>query len=107
MLMVTVTNRTETSARIKHAFESCQIEVPERCDLKKTLQIDTKVLASAEAKGVALDPRLEEDNEERGPRRNKKQQAEFLRQQVNTVSTEGGLGEQIQHVISVQMLSEG
>src|SRR5213596_2962073 len=37
----------------------------------------------------------------------KKQQAEYLRKQVDTVGREGQPGEQIQNVISVGMLSEG
>src|SRR5271169_4336809 len=37
----------------------------------------------------------------------KKQQAELLRQQVDTVGQAGKPGEQIQNVISVGMLSEG
>ena len=101
-VMITVANRTETSARISHAFEDGQIAITELCDSEKTLQIDTKVLKEAEAEDIAP-----EEEQEAGTKLNKKQQAELLRQKVNTVGKENGPGEQIQHVISVKMLSEG
>ena len=106
-VMITVANRTETSARINYAFADCQISIPALCDPEKTLQIDTKVLASAEAEDVAISVESDKDSEEGSAKQSKKQQTELLRQKVNTVGKEGGLGEQIQHVISVEMLSEG
>ena len=48
-VMITVANRTETSARIKHAFDSKQIAIPDLCVAEKTLQIDSKVLKTAES----------------------------------------------------------
>ena len=108
-VMITIANRTETSARINYAFTHGQIAIDQLCDTERTLQIDSKVLESAEAEtkvaSLSVDP--EDDSETSSPTRSKKQQAEFLRQQVNTVGKEGRPGEQIQHVISVQMLSEG
>ncbi len=107
-VMITVANRTETSARIKYAFEHQQILIPELCDSEKLLQIDSKVLEQAEAETeteVLSDENS--DDLEFTPKLSKKQQAEQLRLTVDTVGKEGQLGEQIQNVLSVGMLSEG
>ncbi|MCO6489521.1 MAG: DEAD/DEAH box helicase family protein [Phaeodactylibacter sp.] len=109
-VMITVANRTETSSRIKYAFDHNQILIEELCDPQRTLQIDSKVLDSAEAETEALDLGLPEDEdgeEDDGPKLTKKQQAELLRRTVDTVGKIGEPGEQIQNVISVGMLSEG
>lgn len=109
-VMITVANRTETSSRIKYAFDQNQILIPDLCNPDKTLQIDSKVLESAEAETEAVEISIEtddEDGEETTPKLTKKQQAELLRQTVDTVGKEGEPGEQIQNVISVGMLSEG
>ncbi|MDH4263889.1 MAG: type III restriction endonuclease subunit R, partial [Spirochaetia bacterium] len=114
-VMITVANRTETSSRIKFAFEHNQILIPELCVGEKILQIDSKVLDEAESEddvinvgSVSVDET--EDNEEVpevAVKLTKKQQAERLRQIVDSVGKEGQPGEQIQNVISVGMLSEG
>jgi type III restriction enzyme len=108
-VMITVANRTETSARIKYAFDHNQILIPDLCVPEKTLQIDSKVLESAEAETEAIEIEVEtdEDGELSTPKLTKKQQAELLRLIVDTVGKEGKPGEQIQNVISVGMLSEG
>lgn len=109
-VMITVANRTETSSRIKYAFDHNQILIPDLCNPDKTLQIDSKVLESAEAETEAVEIVVDtedEDGEESTPKLTKKQQAELLRQTVDTVGKEGEPGEQIQNVISVGMLSEG
>jgi type III restriction enzyme len=109
-VMITVANRTETSARIKYAFDHNQILIPDLCNPDKTLQIDSKVLKSAEAETEAFEivvETKEEDGQENTPKLTKKQQAELLRLTVDTVGKEGETGEQIQNVISVGMLSEG
>ncbi len=109
-VMITVANRTETSSRIKYAFDHNQILIPDLCDPDKTLQIDSRVLESAEAETEAVEIVVDsenEDGEENTPNLTKKQQAELLRKTVDTVGEEGELGEQIQNVISVGMLSEG
>ena len=111
-VMITVANRTETAARIKYAFDHNKVRIDELCDSERTLHIDSKVLEEAEA---AEEPIAEiggdeiEEDEDNGPARklNKKQQAELLRLQVDTVGRAGKPGEQIQSVISVGMLSEG
>lgn len=108
-VMITVANRTETSSRIKYAFDHNQILIPELCIPEKTLQIDSKVLDVAESETEAIEIVVEkdEDSEETAPKLTKKQQAELLRKTVDTVGKVGEPGEQIQNVISVGMLSEG
>ena len=111
-VMITVANRTETAARIKHALDHHKVRIDELCDSERTLHIDSKVLGQAEA---AEEPIAEigigesEEDSDDGQKRNltKKQQAERLRLQVDTVGQVGKPGEQIQKVISVGMLSEG
>ena len=100
-VMITVANLTETSSRIKFAFDHNQILIPELCDSERTLQIDSKILEEAEALGGSIS--IDED----AKKLTKKQQAELLRLQVDTVGKAGKPGEHIQNVISVGMLSEG
>ncbi len=108
-VMITVANRTETSARIKYAFDHNQILIPELCDADKTLQIDSKILKEAESETESVEIKIETGAEGKKitPKLTKKQQAELLRQTVDTVGREGEPGEQVQNVISVGMLSEG
>ena len=111
-VMITVANRTETAARIKHAFDHRKVHISELCDPEHTLHIDSKVLAEAEAAeepiteiGFASGKEVKGDDGTHNL--TKKQRAELLRQQVDTVGRPGKPGEQIQNVISVGMLSEG
>lgn len=108
-VMITVANRIETSSRIKYAFDHNQILIPDLCVSEKTLQIDSKVLDSAEAETEAVEIIIETDDDDEiaAPSLTKKQQAELLRQTVDSVGIVGEPGEQIQNVISVGMLSEG
>ena len=115
-VMITVCNRTETAARIAHAFEKKRILIEELCAPEGLLHIDSKVLEMAEeredASGLAVEERPEEGDEEtegEPPVRKltKDQQAEALRLQVDTVGRPGRPGARIQNVISVGMLSEG
>lgn len=94
-VMITVANRTETAARIKHAFDNKRIVIDALCERDGILHIDSTVL-----KQVESDP----DRKQKVPNR---EQANFLREQVNTVGQEGKPGERVQNVISVGMLSEG
>jgi type III restriction enzyme len=110
-VMITVANRTETAARVKYAFDHNKIRIDELAAPEKTLHIDSKVLDAAEASEepiVEIEPR-EDAAAENGTSRKltKKEQAELLRRQVDTVGKPGQPGEQIQNVISVGMLSEG
>lgn len=103
-VMITVANRTETSSRIKYAFDHEQVQIKELCVPERTLQIDSKVLDSAEAEDEAIELELGDNDE---PKLTKKEQAELLRLTVDTVGRIGEPGEKIQNVISVGMLSEG
>jgi len=117
-VMITVCNRTETAARVKHAFDTRRIRIDELCAPDRILHIDSKVLKEAEAREEPLAPALSEDKEpgeaetEEGETPaertlTKTEQAEFLRRMVDTVGKDREPGEQIQNVISVGMLSEG
>ena len=108
-VMITVANRTETAARIKHAFDHRRVRIEELCDPERTLHIDSKVLATAEAAEGPIAEVAAASEEDGGTLRKptRKQQAEMLRRQVDTVGQRGKEGEQVQKVISVGMLSEG
>ncbi|MYH01494.1 MAG: type III restriction endonuclease subunit R [Nitrospira sp. SB0675_bin_23] len=111
-VMITVANRTETAARIKYALDHRKVHIDELCDPERTLHIDSKVLGQAEAAEepiaeIAADESKEGGDDDQKPKLTKKQQAERLRLQVDTVGQVGKPGEQIQKVISVGMLSEG
>jgi type III restriction enzyme len=112
-VMITVANRTETAARVKYAFDHKKILLEELCVPDRTLHIDSKVLELAEAQEepITIDDdeerQDEEANDEAVRKLSKKELAERLRQQVDTVGQAGKPGEQIQKVISVGMLSEG
>lgn len=98
-VMITVCNRTETAARVEYAFNHGKIRVDELRNPSQTLRIDSKVLEEAEGK--------EQSEEFASGKMLKRNQAEFLRLQVDTVGKKGRPGERIQSVISVGMLSEG
>ncbi len=114
-VMITVCNRTETAARVKHAFDSKRIHIDELCEPERILHIDSKVLDEAEAQeepAAPLDvPDENHDAEEQDApverKLTKAEQAELLRLTVNTVGKVGQPGEKVQKVISVGMLSEG
>ena len=113
-VMITVANRTETAARVKHAFDSRRIHIDELCDPERVLHIDSKVLSQAEEQEEPAAPvTVNEANEEDGDntpverKLTKAEQAELLRRTVDTVGRVGQPGEKIQKVISVGMLSEG
>ena len=104
-VMITVANRTETAARLKHAFDAKNVRIDALCDPTRTLHIDSKVLERAEVSEYSGESFV--DGDASGRAKTKPQQAELLRQQVDTVGQVGKPGEQIQNVISVGMLSEG
>jgi len=123
-VMITVANTTYTAARVEFAFTHKRINIEELCDPERVLHIDSKVLGQAEEEDEPVQLELktaepgDEDSEEtngadetngNGPRKklSKKEQAEFLRRQVDTVGRVGEPGEKTQNVISVGMLSEG
>ena len=81
-VMITVANRTETSSRIKHAFDHRQILIDELCSPQKTLQIDSKVLLKAESEDEAIDISSNDNL-------TKSEEAEKLRLTVDTIGIEG------------------
>ncbi len=115
-VMITVCNRTETAARVRHAFEKKHILIDELCDPETILHIDSKVLEEAEAREndvasatteVGKDDESEQEGSQPQRQLTKAEQAEQLRQMVDTVGKPGEPGEHIRNVISVGMLSEG
>ena len=110
-VMITVANRTETAARVKYAFDHKRILLEALCIPERTLHIDSKVLAEAEAAAEPIvlinTERVDQDNGKANKPLTKKQRAELLRSQVDTVGQVGKPGELVQNVISVGMLSEG
>lgn len=116
-VMISVVNRIETAARVKHAIDHNDFPgVDAFCDSTRTLQIDSDALGKAEAQEEAISlagGSNEEDEEgaeaEDSPKKKltKAQQAELLRRMVDTVGKQGEPGAPIQHIISVAMLSEG
>jgi len=114
-VMITVCNRTETAARVRHAFERRQIKIDELCDPERMLHIDSKVLKEAEVQDepvtVAALNQENGDEEEEDKASVKKltrtERAELLRRVVDTIGKPGQPGEKIQNIIAVGMLSEG
>lgn len=111
-VMITVANRTETAARVKHAFDRKRILIDELCDKRRTLHIDSRTLRKAEESEepiaeLAAEDSGETDNGAAVSPLTPDQRAEQLRRMVDTVGQPGQPGEQVQNVISVQMLSEG
>ena len=111
-VMITVANRTETAARVKHAFDRKRILIDELCDSERTLHIDSNVLKRAEESDepiaeVATNAEDDSDSGIASPKLTADQRAEQLRRMVDTIGRQGQPGEQIQNVISVGMLSEG
>lgn len=105
-VMITVANRTETAARINYAFNNRSINIGELCNPDRTLHIDSKVLHEAESTEEPIKD-INYTSSSLTGKQTKKERAEFLRRQVDTIGQIGKPGEQIQNVISVGMLSEG
>jgi len=109
-VMITVCNRTETAARIEHAFIRGKIRIDELENPGTTLRIDSKVLNEAESKDESseTEENSEASEEEISEKKlSKNDRAEYLRLKVDTVGKVGQPGEKIQNIISVGMLSEG
>ena len=106
-VMITVANRTETAARVKHAFDRGRIPVPELCEPELTLHIDSRVLKKAEESEAPIAELPGAAKAGGEVKLTRVQQAEWLRRQVDTIGRPGEPGGQIRHVISVAMLSEG
>lgn len=113
-VMIVVCNRTETAARVYHAFTHKRVLIDELQASDRILHIDSKVLEKAEAREEVTDavrtaapPDDEPGVETAIPRTTKQDQAELLREVVNTIGQPSKAGSQIQTVISVAMLTEG
>ena len=87
-VMISAVNRKETADRIKYMFDKKTITIPELCDEEQTILIYSDL------------------NQSKGESREKTTDKE-LRKKVNTVGQIKKPGEQVRHVISVAMLSEG
>ena len=87
-VMISAVNRKETADRIKYMFDKKRINIPELCVEDKTVLIYSDLSQSKEG------------SKEKGTDKE-------LRERVNTVGQIKKPGEQIRHIISVAMLSEG
>jgi type III restriction enzyme len=117
-VMLTVTNRTETAARIEHYFTHGDIYWRELATPERTLRVDSKVLDRAERGESA---QTDKDYEARlsaivraariaggtKARLGELKKEELLRELVDNVGKPGQAGQDLQAVISVAMLSEG
>ena len=81
-VMISVVNRIETAARIKHAIDHEYLLLPELCRPELTLQLDSEALGKAESQEEAIaiggNGEAQEGDEETGPvkKLTKAQQAE-------------------------------
>ena len=89
-VMISVANRKETADRIKYMFDKKRITAPGLCGEDKTALIYSDLDFSDRKQGKA-----------------KKKELDDLREKVNTTGQRGKLGEKLQHIISVAMLTEG
>ena len=117
-VILTVCNRTETAARIEHYFQRGDAHWPEMHAPTKTLRVDSKVLEKAEVGETAASDKnyeaalhaiVDATNipEPRKERLRALKKEELLREIVDNVGKRGTGGQDLQNVISVQMLSEG
>ena len=100
-VLISVVNRTETAARIKYAFDHQKIDIPELCEKRYTLRIDSKIMENASLEDLPEGIVMPEDKV------TKTELSAMFREIVDTVGKKGQQGEQIRNVVSVGMLSEG
>jgi len=117
-VMLTVCNRTETSARIEYFFRNGNAFWPELHAPNRTLRVDSRVLEKAEVGETAgADKNYEAalhaivaaaniPAARKADLLNLKKE-ELLREIVDNVGKRGAAGQDLQNVISVAMLSEG
>lgn len=119
-VMLTVCNRTETAARVEHYFTKGHAQWTELHDATRTLRVDSKVLEKAESgeaasadkdydarlRSIVQAARIEPSDKERWLASGTKKE-EVLRGLVDTVGKPGQIGQDLQNVVSVAMLSEG
>lgn len=119
-VLLTVCNRTETAARVEHYFNQGHAQWSELHAPARTLRVDSKVLEKAEVGEAAAsdkdyDARLRAIVQAAGVEAPERQRwlapgvkkEELLRELVDTVGKPGRIGQGLQNVVSVAMLSEG
>ncbi|MDD5555134.1 MAG: DEAD/DEAH box helicase family protein [Candidatus Pacebacteria bacterium] len=94
-VMIMISNRTETAARLEYSLVNGFFSVDELADKTKLIRIDQDALDKIEA------------DEEEKLDKSKRELVELEREKFNTVGKEEKAGEQVQCVIGVNMLSEG
>jgi type III restriction enzyme len=117
-VMLTVCNRTETAARVEYYLQKGHAHWPELHAPERTLRVDSKVLEKAEiGEAAATDKDYEAKLQaiveataipaERKERLRQMKKEDLLREMVDNVGKPGTVGQDLQNVISVAMLSEG
>lgn len=109
-VMITIANRTETSARVEYAFQNknFKFELDGLCDKEKILRIDSKILETTEKileDGRDVKNKIDENTDESNL--SKKDLNLLIREKIDTIGQIGKPGEQIVNIISVAMLTEG
>jgi len=94
-VMIMITNRTETAARLEYSLVNGYFSVEELAEQSKLIRIDQDALDKIEA------------DEEEKLDKSKRELVELERNKFNTVGKKNKAGEQVQCVIGVNMLSEG
>lgn len=119
-VMLTVCNRTETAARVEHYFTKGHAQWSELHAPERTLRVDSKVLDKAEVgetattdkdyesrlSGIVQAARVAPENKTHWLANGTKKE-EILRELVDTVGKRDQIGQDLQNVVSVAMLSEG
>lgn len=117
-VLLTVCNRTETAARVEHYLAKGHTHWPELHAPERTLRVDSRVLDKAELGEIAgtdkdYEAKLKAIVEaaaipgERKLRVAALTKEELLREMVDNVGKAGTIGQDLQSVVSVAMLSEG
>jgi type III restriction enzyme len=90
-VLIVICNRTETSSRIEYSIKNGFFSIPELNDHEKLIRIDQNALLNIESQSEMK----------------KKDLVSFEREKFNTVGKVGKIGQRVQCVIGVDMLSEG
>lgn len=105
-VMITVANNINTARRIRNAFESSVVKIPELCEMSRTIQVDSKMLDDADDQFDTVElPESEFETDMSSL--NKMDRSAYVRRIVDTVGQIGKPGQFIQNIISVEMLTEG
>lgn len=94
-VMIVICNRTETAARVEFAMLNGYTAVHELQERDRLIRVDQDALDRVESEDSAT------------LSKSKVEQAEVLRERMNTVGKDGKPGQNIQCVVGVNMLSEG